>query len=68
MFSELHLRPWVFLWTAQVEGALVERGVEPAEEGETSREGSNKVGRSTREPRLSSRAWIGKPRLPISPG
>jgi len=47
MFSEPYLRPWVFLWTAQVEGALTKQGAEPAEEGGTSREGLNEARWST---------------------
>jgi len=53
MFSELYLHPWVFLQMAQMKEALAEQGAELAEEGGTSREGLNEVGRSARESRLS---------------
>jgi len=67
VFPELYLCPWIFLQTAQMEGALAKWRVELAEEGGTLRERLNEVGRSARELRLSFGAWIGKPRLPISP-
>jgi len=40
---------------AQVEGALVEWGAEPAEESRTLREGLTEAGQSARELRLLSR-------------
>jgi len=55
MFSKPCLHPWVFLWIAQVERALVEWGAELADEGRISREGLTEAGQSVREPRLLSR-------------
>jgi len=45
----------------------VEQGVEQAEEGETSREGSTKEGQSVWEPKLLTRVWIEKLHLLTMP-